>query len=124
LGFIHHRAVFDTGAAACTKIHVDAARTLVDFDLEIPLFTRNALDIRKGNEFNVDVPADLDQFGRDNSHGTVIGGKGLIQLRHNPADGTGFFNEIDIITGIGHIQRRLHSRDPTTDHHYRSGLFF
>jgi len=33
------------------------------------------------------MPADLDQFGRDNSHGTVIGGKGLVELGHEPADG-------------------------------------
>jgi hypothetical protein len=24
------------------------------------------------------MPADLDQFGREDSHGTVIGGKGLV----------------------------------------------
>jgi hypothetical protein len=35
---------------------------------------------------NVNMPADLDQLGRDNSHGTVIGGEGLVQLRHDPAD--------------------------------------
>ena len=29
-------------------------------------------------EFDIDVPADLDQFGGDNSHGTIIGGKGLV----------------------------------------------
>jgi hypothetical protein len=32
------------------------------------------------------MPADLDQFRRDNSHGTVVGGKGLIQLGHHAAD--------------------------------------
>jgi hypothetical protein len=31
-------------------------------------------------DFDIDVPADLDQFRRDNSHGTVIGGKGLVEL--------------------------------------------
>ena len=35
-------------------------------------------------EFDVDMPADLDQFGRDNSHGTVIGGKSLVQLAMTP----------------------------------------
>jgi hypothetical protein len=33
------------------------------------------------------VPADLDQFGRDDSHGTIVGGEGLVQLGHDPADG-------------------------------------
>ena len=31
-----------------------------------------------GMNFDIDMPADLDQFGRDNSHGTVIGGKGFV----------------------------------------------
>jgi hypothetical protein len=47
------------------------------------------------------MPADLDQFGRKDSHGTVIGGKGLVQLGHNATDGGGLFHEIDIVAGIG-----------------------
>ena len=34
------------------------------------------------NDIDVKVPADLDQLGRDNSHGTIICWKGLIQLCH------------------------------------------
>jgi hypothetical protein len=33
------------------------------------------------------MPADLDQYGRNNSHRTVIGGKRFVQLGHNPANG-------------------------------------
>jgi hypothetical protein len=57
------------------------------------------------------MPADLDQFRRDNSHGAVIGGKGLVQLGHDPADGWGFFKEVDIVSGIGQIKGGLHTRD-------------
>jgi hypothetical protein len=32
------------------------------------------------------MPADLDQFGRNNSHGTVVGGKGLVQFTHDTTD--------------------------------------
>ena len=49
-------------------------------NLEVPLLSLDALHLREGEQLNIDVPADLDQLGRDNSHGTVIGGKGLIQL--------------------------------------------
>jgi hypothetical protein len=38
------------------------------------------------------MPADLDQFRRDDSHGTVIGGKGLVQLRHYSTYGGGFLH--------------------------------
>ena len=44
-------------------------------------------EFRIGEQFNVEMPADLDQFGRNDSHGTVIGGKGLIQLGHESAYG-------------------------------------
>jgi hypothetical protein len=54
------------------------------------------------------MPADLDQFRGDNSHGTVVGGKRLIQLGHDPTDGRGFFEEIDVISGIREIKGGLH----------------
>jgi hypothetical protein len=41
----------------------------------------------QGMKLYIDVPADLDQFRRDNSHGTIIRGKRLVQLGHNAADG-------------------------------------
>jgi hypothetical protein len=89
-------------------------------DLKISLVPGNAIYFGQGKQLYVNVPADLDQFGRKNSHGTVIGGKGFIQLRHHPADGAGFFNQIHIKTGISQIQSRLHSRDSAAYHHYRS----
>jgi len=69
------------------------------------------------------MPADLDQFGRDNSHGAVIGGKGLVQLGHNSSDGRTFFQKVDIITGIGQIQGGLHPGDPASYDQYRSPDF-
>jgi hypothetical protein len=53
---------------------------LKDFHFKIALFTIDPHDFRKGHQFNVEMPADLDQFGRDDSHGTVIGGECLVQL--------------------------------------------
>jgi hypothetical protein len=52
-------------------------------------------------KFDVDVPADLDQFGRDNSHGTVIGGEGFVQFTHNPTYGRTFFDQVDKIPCFG-----------------------
>jgi hypothetical protein len=53
---------------------------LQDFDFKIPGFSIDSGYFREGQKLNIQVPADLDQFGRGNSHGTVIGGKGLVQL--------------------------------------------
>jgi len=75
-------------------------------------------------QLDVQMPADLDQFGGDNSHCTVIGGKGLVQLRHGPADGRTFFDQVDVIPGVGEGQGLLLSGDPTTDDHYRTDDIF
>ena len=63
------------------------------------------------------MPADLDQFGRKNSHGAVIGGEGLVQLGHHATDGGGSLLEADGIAGIGQIQPGLHPSNASTDHH-------
>jgi hypothetical protein len=66
------------------------------------------------------MPADLDQFGRDNSHGAVIGGEGLVQRRHHPTDGGALFKKIDVIAGVCEIQSRLHACDPAAHDQNRS----
>ena len=57
---------------------VDKTGGLMDLDFEISFVSADVFNVGTGMEFDIDMPADLDQFGRDNSHGTVIGGKGLV----------------------------------------------
>jgi hypothetical protein len=45
---------------------------------KVPFFSGDAFHLGEGEELNVEMPADLDQFGREDSHGTVIGGEGLV----------------------------------------------
>jgi hypothetical protein len=121
--YIHNRlgddrAVLDTAAASGTQIHVDTARTLFYRHLEIPRRPLNGLKVRIGDQLYVEVPADLDQFWRDNSHGTVIGREGLVQLGHCPAYGGRRFQEIYVIAGIGQIKGRLHPCDTTSHNQY------
>jgi hypothetical protein len=84
---------------------------LKDFNVEVPRLPGQADDFGECEKFDVQVPADLDQFGRDNSHGTVVGGKGLVQLCHHPAYGRAFFQKVDIVPGIGQVQGGLHPGD-------------
>jgi hypothetical protein len=109
---IGYRAVFNANAAARAQIHVDAPGPFPDLDLEIPGASLDRLKIRVSDELDVQMPADLDQFGGDNSHGTVIGGEGLVQLSHSPSDSRGFLEEIDVISRIRQIERRLHACNP------------
>jgi hypothetical protein len=69
-------------------------------------------------ELDIDMPADLDQFGGDNSHGTVIGWKSFVQLGHDATNGRRFFHEMNIKAGICQIQGRLHACDATAYNHY------
>jgi hypothetical protein len=113
---IRDGAIFQTDAAPGTEIRIDTSRLLSDLDPEIAGRTLHGFQISVGNKLYVEMPADLDQFGGNDSHGTVIGGKGLVQLGHGPPDGRGFFKEVDIVARIRQIKGRLHARDPTSDH--------
>ena len=64
---------------------------------EIARFPFQIDEFRIGEQFYVEMPADLDQFGRDDSHGAVIGREGLVQLGHGPADGRRLFHHIDVV---------------------------
>jgi hypothetical protein len=80
-------AVFNTRTTACTKIHVDGSCTFSDFDLEITGFAINGFKIRVCDKLDVQMPADLDQYGRNNSHRAIVGWERLVKLRHHPANG-------------------------------------
>jgi len=98
---IDYRTVFKAGTTAGAELWIDGSRFLFDPDLELANLSLDADQIRVGDHLYVQMPADLDQFRGDDSHGTVIGGKGLVQLRHDTTYGGGLFHYIDIVSGIG-----------------------
>jgi hypothetical protein len=100
---LNHWAVFNAGTTAGAQVHVDAAGTLLHFNLEIARLALDAFKICVGDQFDVQMPADLDQYRGDNSHRAVIGGKCLVQLGHDPANGRRFFEEVDIVTRVCQI---------------------
>src|SRR5208283_2572575 len=75
-----------------------------------------------GEDLYIWMPADLDQFGRENSHGTVIGGKGLVKLGHMAANARRFLNQVNLEPGRGKIKRGLNAADPSTNNHYVSKI--
>jgi hypothetical protein len=96
----------------------------VNGDLEVSLGALNLSNLGTGDQVDIEMPADLDQFRGDNSHGTVIGRKCLVQLRHDTAYGRSFFKQVDVITGICQIKSRLHTGDPGAHHQDRSSDIF
>jgi hypothetical protein len=83
---------------------VNIAGVIDKGDFKVSGFAVNALYLATRNQLDIDMPADLDQFGRDHSHGTIICGEGLIQLGHHTSYGWRPFHQIYIIAGVGCIE--------------------
>jgi len=117
----------DFGAFAATRalgwVHI--TRLLQKLYREISRLTGDLLNFGQGQKLDVQMPADLDQLGGDYSHRAVVCGEGLVELRHHSADGGGFFDQINIKTSVGKIERRLHAGDPpANDHNGTNGSIF
>jgi len=83
-------------AAARALGHIYVSGMLEHARLEVPFFPIQFQEFCRRKQFDVQVPADLDQFGRDDSHGAVIGGKCLVELRHETTNGRGPLHEVHI----------------------------
>lgn len=68
-------------------------------------------------EFNIWMPADLDQFRRQDSDGAFIRGEGLVKLGHMAANGGSIIHQIDLEPGIAKIQAGLDSTDSSAHYH-------
>jgi hypothetical protein len=93
-------------------------------NFEVTFKTLDLFNLGAGDEVDVTMPADLDQFWRDNSHGAIIGWKGLVEFRHHPPNGRGFFQEMNLVAGICQIQGRLHPGNATSHDKDGSHLSF
>ena len=82
-----YRAVFYTGRTACAIVFDNVSGLFVQGDLEVSCFPFDAVNFSVSQDLYVRMPADLDQFGREYSHGAVIGGIGLIKLGHMATNG-------------------------------------
>ena len=53
------------------------------------------------------MPTDIHHLGPQNSDAALDIRVYLVELGHDTADGRLFFDQVDFMTGIGNIQRRL-----------------
>ncbi len=58
-----NRAVFNTAPASGTPVHIHTSCPFSDPDLEISRLAFNGFKIRIRDELDIQMPADLDQFG-------------------------------------------------------------
>ena len=64
---------------------------------------------------DIGMPADLDQFGRENSGRTLISRKGLVELCHVSTNGRGLLDKIDLKSGRREIEGGLNTANPAAN---------
>ena len=114
---VFNRAVLDTGSATRAFLLDNVPGLLKQGYREVSLFPFYTVNFRIRQDLYVGMPADLDQFGREYSHGTVIGGEGLVKLGHMAANGRRLVNQINLKTRGAEIKGGLNAADPATDNH-------
>ena len=117
-------AVFHTGSTACALIFPDVSGLLYQGYPKVSCFTFYTVNFGIGEDLDIGVPADLDQFWSQYSHRAVIGGIGLVKLGHMAANGRRFLNEVNLKTSTGKIEGGLNAADPPTDNHDVSKIPF
>jgi len=115
---VFDRAVFYTGRTARALALNDIPGLPRQRDPEISCLSFDTVNLCIRQDLDVGMPADLDQFGCEYSHGAVIGGKGLVKLGHMAANGRGLVDQVNFEARIGKIERGLDTTDSAPDHHH------
>ena len=81
------RAVFYTGRTTRAFVLQNIPGLSNQGYLKVSCFSFYTVNVSIRQDLYIGMPADLDQFGREYSHGAVIGGVGLVKLSHMAANG-------------------------------------
>ncbi len=81
------RTVPYTGRTTRAFVLYNVSGFFIQGDLEVSCFPFCTVNFCIGQNLYIGMPADLDQFGREYSHGAVIRGIGLVKLGHLAANG-------------------------------------
>ncbi len=102
--------------AGCAIFEADVAGTATDRGGELACLAIQAEQVRVGEDLDVAMPVRLDQFGRQDAHGAVVGGKRLVELRHFAANGGFALGEEYLHPRVGQIQCGLDSSNAAPNH--------
>ena len=105
------RAVLGAVAAALAQVDIYPAVLLLHGHGVIARLTTDLLHIRPGDHLDVQMPAHAHQPRADGAHGAVIGGEGLVQTDHPPADRGFALQEVHLDPGLRQVQGGLHAAD-------------
>ena len=119
-----HGTIFGADTATGTLVRIHVAGLLHQINREIAGISPDPFHLGIGHDDNIGMGRALQKFGRQDAHGTIIGGKGLVQLAHLPANGSGFIHQVNFEPGIGRVQSRLYAADPCAHNHHSANGFF
>ncbi len=81
-----HRADRGALAAARAEVGVDEAGVVEDLRPEVAGAALEPGELRVGDDLDVQVPPGFDELRRQRAHRAVVGGEGLVELRHVAAE--------------------------------------
>ena len=113
------RAFLRALAAASALRLVDVPRLPRHPDLESAELSVYSHDFGIAEHLDALVPVALDHLGSEDAHGAVVGGEGLVQLGHSPADGGRSLHQIDLKAHVGQVDGRLDAGDAAADYQHR-----
>jgi hypothetical protein len=102
-------ADLDAITTAVASHHIDIAWVFAHRDPEMSFLTFDTHNLGKGMDPDVFMALDIHHFWRENTHGTIVGRKRLVKLRHMAADGRFALNEVDDTAMVCEIQRSLNT---------------
>ena len=122
MDLVLHRAVQGAFLAAGTLARIHVAGLLQHRNREVPCLSLNVQHLRVGQEVDVGVAEALDHLGGQDAHGAVVGGKGLVQLRHPAADTGSLLHQVDAKPHVRKVDGCLNPGDTATYYRYSSTL--
>ena len=114
--FVYHVTGTIGGAQATGRalVGVNIPGSDVEFRLEITRFAVQRKKIGIGKNFDIGRPTGLYQFWRQDSEGTVIGGKGFVELCHTAAHRRRTLDKIHVKAETGKVICSLQTGNPAT----------
>ena len=108
-------------AAARAEVGVDEAGVVEDLGPEVAGLALEAGELGVGDDLDVEVPPGFDQLRRQRAHRAVVGGEGLVELRHVAAEGRRLLDEVDLVPALGEVERTLDAGDAATEDESSTG---
>src|SRR5581483_11454632 len=80
------------------RVHIGTASP--QFRAKMSRVAFNVNQICVGEDLDIEVTPNADQPRRQNAHGAVIRGEGLVQLRHYPTNAGLFFGKVNFVARV------------------------